>query len=141
MRTLSAQVTNLEVGQAGRSAVAPGTMARRGRKPRSTRLRCGFASGGDAAAGTSAGDDSGLFHAAELYTVLCGEESEDERLWIGLFRVYERAGDLLGLGRAERQLRQSLAELAPTNVSVNPDTVTLPPKLDRLLQQIRVRLG
>jgi hypothetical protein len=88
-----------------------------------------------------AGDDSGLARAAELYTALCGEDPEDERLWIGLFRVYERAGDLLGLGRAERQLRQSLVELAPSSVNVNPDTVTLPPKLDRLLQDIRLRLS
>jgi hypothetical protein len=79
--------------------------------------------------------------AAALYTALCGEDPEDERLWIGLFRVYERAGDLLGLGRAERQLRQSLVELAPTSVNVNPDTVTRPPKLDRLLQDIRLRLS
>jgi len=66
-------------------------------------------------------------------------EPEDERFWIGLFRVYERVGDLLGLGRAERRLRQSLVEIAPSSVKMNRDTVTLPPKLDRLLHEVRLR--
>jgi hypothetical protein len=66
---------------------------------------------------------------------------EVERLWIGLFHLYARAGDLLGLGTAERQLRQSLVELSPSSVNVNPGTVTLPAKLGQLVQEIRVRLS
>jgi hypothetical protein len=55
--------------------------------------------------------------------------------------VYERGTDLLGLGRAERQVRRFLVELAPSSMNVNHDPVTLPPKLDRLLRDIRVRLS
>jgi hypothetical protein len=80
-----------------------------------------------------------LARSAELYLSLCAETPEDERLWTALFRVHERAGSLLGLQGAERRLRAALAELAPADVDV--DTVPLPPKLDRLLQEIRLRIG
>ncbi len=46
-----------------------------------------------------AGPLYGLPRAAELYVQLCGGDPEDERLWMALFRVYERAGDALGLGQ------------------------------------------
>ena len=59
-------------------------------------------------------DEAGVARAAELYTSLCAEEPEDERLWIGLFRAHERAGSLLGLQSAERRLRQALVELQPS---------------------------
>jgi hypothetical protein len=58
---------------------------------------------------------------------------------MALFRVHERAGNLLGLQSAERRLRAALVELAPGNVDV--DSLPLPPKLDRLLQEIRKRIG
>jgi hypothetical protein len=88
----------------------------------------------------AAGREEGLIRAAELYTGLCGENPEDERLWVSLFRVHERAGSLLGLQSAERRLRQWLVELA-TFDDVDVETVTLPPKLDRLLQEIRAHLS
>jgi hypothetical protein len=87
----------------------------------------------------AAGDEDALARSAELYLSLCAETPEDERLWAALFRVHERAGSLLGLQGAERRLRAALAELAPGDVDV--DTVSLPPKLDRLLQEIRLRIG
>ena len=87
----------------------------------------------------AAGDEDALARSAELYLSLCAETPEDERLWTALFRVHERAGSLLGLQGAERRLRAALAELAPGDVDV--DAVPLPPKLDRLLQEIRLRIG
>jgi hypothetical protein len=88
----------------------------------------------------AAGPEEGLVRASELYTGLCGENPEDERLWVSLFRVHERAGSLLGLQSAERRLRQWLVELA-TFDNVNVETVSLPPKLDRVLQEIRAHLS
>jgi nucleoid-associated protein YgaU/DNA-binding SARP family transcriptional activator len=85
------------------------------------------------------GPEGGLARAAELYSSLCAENPEDEHLWTALFRVHERAGSLLGLQGAERRLRAALAELTPGAVDV--DTVQLPPKLARLLQEIRLRIG
>jgi hypothetical protein len=85
------------------------------------------------------GPEDGLARAAELYLSLCAETPEEERLWMALFRVHERAGNLLGLQSAERRLRAALVELAPGNVDV--DSLPLPPKLDRLLQEIRKRIG
>src|SRR3981081_112523 len=38
-----------------------------------------------------AGEMAGLAGAEELYTILCAEEPEVERLWTALFRVHERA--------------------------------------------------
>ena len=84
-------------------------------------------------------EEADLARAAELYTSLCAEEPEDERLWVGLFRAYERAGSLLGLQSAERRLRQALVELQPSS-GLEPDSVEIPPKLDRLLVEIRARL-
>jgi hypothetical protein len=89
----------------------------------------------------AAGSEDGLGRAAELYTSLCAEDPEDERLWAGMFRVHERTGSLLGLRSAEKRLRQSLAELAPGGADVDPETLPLPPNLERLLQQIRRGLG
>jgi DNA-binding SARP family transcriptional activator len=87
----------------------------------------------------AAGQEDGLGRAAELYASLCAEEPEDERLWTALFRVYEREGSLLGLESAVRRLQLTLAELAPGKVNV--ETMPLPPKLDRLVQEIRARIG
>lgn len=87
----------------------------------------------------SAGPETGLARAEELYSSLCAEDPEDERLWTALFRVHERAGSLLGLESAVRKLRFALAELASGEPDV--DTMPLPPKLDILLCEIRERLG
>ena len=89
----------------------------------------------------AAGDQGALARAAALYTSLCAEDPEDESLWTGLFRVYERMGSLLGLHRAEGQLRQALVDLAPRGANANPETVALPPKLERILKEIRARLS
>jgi len=86
-----------------------------------------------------AGGMAGLARAEELYTSLCAEEPEDERLWTALFRVHERAGSSLGLESAVRRLRAALAELAPEEVDI--ETVPLPPNLEQLVQQIRSRIG
>jgi hypothetical protein len=86
----------------------------------------------------AAGPEDGLARAAELYTSLCAENPEDERLWTALFRVHERAGSLLGLEGAVRRLRVALAELAPGEVDV--ERVPLPLRRERLVQEIRARI-
>jgi len=85
------------------------------------------------------GEMADLARAAELYTSLCAEDPEDERLWTALFRVHERAGSSLGLESAERRLRAALAELMPEDLDI--ETVPLPPNLEQLVQQIRGRIG
>jgi hypothetical protein len=87
----------------------------------------------------AAGPLDGLMRAAELYVQLCAADPEDERLWIALFRVHERAGDVLGLDSSVRRLRTALCELASGDV--DPETVTIPPNLDRVLAEIRERIA
>jgi nucleoid-associated protein YgaU len=87
----------------------------------------------------ASGPESGLVRAEELYSALCAEEPEDERLWTALFRVYERGGNALGLESSVRKLRSTLAELAPGEPNV--ETFPLPAKLDTLVTQIRNRLA
>jgi nucleoid-associated protein YgaU len=86
----------------------------------------------------AAGPADGLPRAAELYIELCGEEPEDERLWIALFRVHERAGDVLGLDSSVRQLRSALCELATGET--DRDSVSIPPNLERSILQIRASI-
>jgi hypothetical protein len=43
----------------------------------------------------AAGDESGLARAAQLYTTLCGEDPEDESLWIARSLDRQRADDEL----------------------------------------------
>jgi len=71
-----------------------------------------------------------LGRAAELYTGLCAEEPNDERLWISLFRVHERAGELLGLHAAEQKLRAYLVELGAEEPESGLNEVSLPPRLE-----------
>lgn len=85
------------------------------------------------------GEMAELARAADLYTSLCAEDPEDERLWTALFRVHERAGSSLGLESAVRRLRAALAELMPEDQDI--ETVPLPPNLEQLVQQIRGRIG
>jgi len=85
------------------------------------------------------GEMADLARAAELYTSLCAEDPEDERLWTALFGVHERAGSSLGLESAVRRLRAALAELMPEDLDI--ETVPLPPNLEQLVQQIRGRIG
>src|SRR5579859_6626529 len=88
----------------------------------------------------ASGPEAGLARAEEeLYSSLCPEDPEDDRLWIALFRVREREGSALGLESAVRRLRAALAELAPGEPDV--DTIPLPAKLDSVVRQIRERIG
>ena len=85
------------------------------------------------------GPESGLARAEELFTGLCGEDPENERLWTALFHIHERTGSSLGLESAVQRFRGALAELGTTDVT-DIDRVPLPPNLDRLVQQIRRRI-
>ena len=86
------------------------------------------------------GPDAGLARAEELYVGLCAESPEDEHLWTALFRIHERTGSMLGLDSAVRRLRAALVEFG-TDEAADIDSVPLPPNLDRLVQQIRQRIG
>jgi hypothetical protein len=57
-----------------------------------------------------------------------------------LFRIYERTGSSLSLEGAVRRLRNAQVELGTTDVT-DIDRVPLPPNLERLVQQIRQRIG
>jgi hypothetical protein len=63
----------------------------------------------------------------------------DERLWIALFRVHERAGDVLGLDSSVRRLRAALCELGSGDI--DPGTLAIPPNLERVLAEIRERFA
>ena len=86
------------------------------------------------------GPAAGLARAEELYSGLCAENLGDERLWIALFRVHERTGSLMGLDGAVRRYRSALIELGATDVA-DVDDVPLPDNLERLVQQIKQRIG
>ena len=86
------------------------------------------------------GPESGLARAEELYSALCGEDLDNEHLWTALFRIHERTGSSLGLESAVRRFRDAQVELGTTNVT-DIDRVPLPPNLERLVQQIRRRIG
>jgi hypothetical protein len=86
------------------------------------------------------GPESGLARAEELFTGLCGEDPENERLWTALFHIHERTGSSLGLESAVRRFRGAMVELGTTDVT-DIDRVPLPLNLDRLVQQIRRRIG
>ena len=81
----------------------------------------------------------GLARAEELYSGLCAETLGDERLWIALFRIYERTGSLMGLDSAVRRYRSALIELGATDVT-DVDSVPLPDNLERLVQKIKQRI-
>jgi DNA-binding SARP family transcriptional activator len=85
------------------------------------------------------GNIAELGRAEELYTSLCAEDPEDEKLWAALFRVHERAGSSLGLESGVRRLRAALAELSPEEVDI--ETVPLPPNLDQMVRAIRARIA
>ncbi len=86
------------------------------------------------------GPETGLARAEELYSGLCAEDFMDERLWVALFRIHERTGSSLGLDNAVRRLRGTLAELSTDGV-VDIDSVALPANLDRIVEDIRSRIG
>jgi hypothetical protein len=86
------------------------------------------------------GPESGWARAEELYSGLCGEDVDNEHLWSALFRIYEREGNSLGLERAVRRFRGAQIEIGTGDVT-DTDRVPLPPNLERLVQQIRQRIG
>jgi len=86
------------------------------------------------------GPETGLARAEELYSGLCAEDLEDERLWTALFRIHERTGSSLGLESAVRRFRGALIELGVTEVT-DIDSVPLPSNLARILKDIRSRIG
>lgn len=85
------------------------------------------------------GPVNGLAGAEELYSALCAETLGDERVWIALFRIYERTGSLMGLDSAVRRYRSALIELGATDVT-DVDSVPLPDNLERLVQKIKQRI-
>ena len=87
------------------------------------------------AAGSTAQE---LTRAQELYAGLTAEDLEDERLWTALFKAHGRLGDSLGLEAAVRRLRTALVELGKGD---DPDSVALPPGLERVLKEVRVAIG
>ena len=87
----------------------------------------------------AAGSPDGLARPTDLYIQLCAEDPEDERLWIALFRVHERAGDVLGLDSSVRRLRAALCELS--SGEADPEQVAIPPNLERVLTDIRGRIA
>ena len=85
------------------------------------------------------GPEAALARAEELYSDLCAEDPENERLWTALFRIHERTGSVLGLKSAVNRLRGALAELGAGGAT-DVDSVPLPPNLDRIVQAIRSRI-
>jgi hypothetical protein len=88
----------------------------------------------------AAGGEDGLQRAEDLYSGLCAENLDDERLWIALFRIYERTGSPAGLEGAVRWYRNAQIELGTTEIT-DIDKVPLPLKLERVVSDIRRRLG
>jgi hypothetical protein len=76
----------------------------------------------------------------QLYSGLCGEDFDNENLWAALFRIYERTGSSLSLEGAVRRLQNAQVELGTTDIT-DIDRVPLPPNPERLVQQIRRRIG
>jgi hypothetical protein len=68
------------------------------------------------------------------------EDLDNERLWIGLFRIHERTGSSVGLDGAVRRYRNAQIELGATDVA-DIDSVALPPNLERIVNEIRSRIG
>jgi DNA-binding SARP family transcriptional activator len=76
----------------------------------------------------ASGPEAGLNRAEELYSRLCAEDPEDERLWMALFQIYARTDDELRLNSAVRRLRGALAELETGEVQ-DIETLPLPANL------------
>jgi hypothetical protein len=88
----------------------------------------------------ASGPESGLARAEELYSGLCAENLDDERFWIGLLRVHERTGSLVGLEGVVRQYRKAQLELGTADVA-DIERVPLPHNLERIVNEIRSRIG
>jgi hypothetical protein len=79
-------------------------------------------------------EDADLGHAVELYTELVAERPDDEQLWVALLRIQGRRGDVLALQTSLRRLRSALVELGQGS---DPETVRLPPNVQRVLDEIQ----
>lgn len=88
----------------------------------------------------AAGPEKSLARAEELYSGLCAESPEDERLWTAPFRVHERTGSSMGLARAVRCYPGALVELGLTEIT-DVDRVPLAANLERLVKQIRQHIS
>jgi hypothetical protein len=86
------------------------------------------------------GPEDGLGRAEELYSGLCAENLDDQRFWIGLFRIHERTGSSVGLEGVVRHYRKAQLELGTTDVT-DIDRVPLPLSLERIVNDIRSRIG
>ena len=86
------------------------------------------------------GPEAGLTRAEELYSGLCAENLDDERVWIALFRIHERTGSSVGLDGIVRRYRDAQIELGTTDV-IDSDKVPLPANLERIVNDIRSRIG
>jgi two-component SAPR family response regulator len=81
-------------------------------------------------------DEADLRRAQELYTELTGERPDDDHLWVALLRVQGRLGDLLGVQASLRRLRMALVELGQGD---DPDKISLPPNVQRVLEEVQVQ--
>ena len=81
-------------------------------------------------------EDTDFGRAVELYTELVGERPDDEQLWVALLRVQARRGDVLALQTSLRRLRSALVELGQ---GIDPETVRLPPNVQRVLDETQRR--
>jgi hypothetical protein len=88
----------------------------------------------------AAGGEDGLQRAEDLYAGLCAENLADEHLWVALFRIYERTGNLAGLASAVKRYRSAQIELGTTEIT-DVDKVPLPLNLERVVNDIRSRIG
>jgi len=81
-----------------------------------------------------------LQRAEELYSGLCAENLGDEHLWTAMFRIYDRTGDPVGLESAVRRYRNAQIQLGAADVA-DVDRLPLPHSLDRVVNEIRSRIG
>jgi hypothetical protein len=81
-----------------------------------------------------------LARAEELYSGLCAEDLDNERLWIALFRIHERTGSSVSLGNAVRRYQSAQFELGTTDI-IDVNKVALPPNLQRIVKDIQERIG
>jgi hypothetical protein len=86
------------------------------------------------------GPEDDLARAEELYSGLCAEDLDNEHLWIALFRIHERTGSSVGLEGAVRCYRNARIELGTTDIT-DIDKVPLPANLERIVNDIRSRIG
>ena len=88
----------------------------------------------------AAGPEEGLARAEMLYSGLCAEDLDDERLWIALFRIHEKTGSLVSLGMVVRRYQTAQIELGAADAT-DASKVPLPPNLARIVKDIQQHIG